>query len=94
MTHVIEPTAPVQMDLYVDGATKAAEQPLRVTAPAQPPMTVGYAAAATHREPSSTPWLPRTGPSRRGRRSAAGREIGAEGLREFMDTHSVAFPSG
>ena len=41
MTQVIEPTAHVQTDLYVDGATVAAEQTLRVADPAQPSTTVG-----------------------------------------------------
>ena len=47
MTQVIDPTAQVQTDLYVDGATVPAEQTLRVGDPAQPSATVGYAAAAT-----------------------------------------------
>ncbi|WP_433285450.1 aldehyde dehydrogenase family protein [Pseudonocardia sp. CA-142604] len=50
MTQVIEPTAHVQTDLYVDGATVPAEQTLRVADPAQPSTTVGYAAAATRRQ--------------------------------------------
>jgi hypothetical protein len=41
---MIEPIAYVQTNLYVDGATVAAEQTLHVADPAQPSTTVGYAA--------------------------------------------------
>ncbi|WP_433555340.1 aldehyde dehydrogenase family protein [Pseudonocardia xinjiangensis] len=47
MTQVIEPTAHVHTDLYVDGAPVPAERTLRVADPADPSATVGYAAAAT-----------------------------------------------
>jgi acyl-CoA reductase-like NAD-dependent aldehyde dehydrogenase len=50
VTQVIEPIAHVQTDLYVDGATVAAEQTLPVADPAQPSTTVGYVAAATRRQ--------------------------------------------
>jgi hypothetical protein len=121
---VIQPTAHVRTDLYVDGATVPAEQTLRVADPAQPSTTVEAIAAAndtwarlcssvwtsdrdraarvaarlrsgyTFVDAHGAPWLDERAPFGGLKGSGMGREMGAEVLREFMDTHSVAFPSG
>jgi acyl-CoA reductase-like NAD-dependent aldehyde dehydrogenase len=50
----------------------------------------GYTFVDAH----GAPWLDERAPFGGLKGSGMGREMGVEGLREFMDTHSVAFPSG